>query len=53
MRDHFSAYTAHNPQLTFSAGIAISKPGLPVPKLSAYAEEALEKAKKLSPSQER
>ena len=46
MRDHFSAYTAHNPQLTFSAGIAISKPGLPVPKLSAYAEEALEKAKK-------
>ena len=46
MRDHFSAYTADNPQLTFSAGIAISKPGLPVPKLSAYAEEALEKAKK-------
>ena len=46
MRENFSAYTAHNPQLTFSAGIAISKPGLPVPKLSAYAEEALEKAKK-------
>ena len=46
MRDHFSAYTADNPQLTFSAGIAINKPGLPVPKLSAYAEEALEKAKK-------
>ena len=46
MREHFSAYTAHNPQLTFSAGIAISKPGLPVPKLSAYAEEALEQAKK-------
>lgn len=49
MRDHFSAYTAHNPQLTFSAGIAISKPGLPVPKLSAYAEEALEKAKNYPP----
>lgn len=46
MREHFSTYTAHNPQLTFSAGIAISKPGLPVPKLSAYAEEALEQAKK-------
>ena len=46
MRENFKKYTADNPQLTFSAGIAISKPGLPVPKLSAYAEEALEKAKK-------
>ena len=45
MRENFKKYTADNPQLTFSAGIAISKPGLPVPKLSAYAEEALEKAK--------
>ena len=49
MREHFSAYTAHNPQLTFSAGIAISKPGLPVPKLSVFAEEALEHAKNYPP----
>ena len=45
MREHFKKYVADNPQITFSAGIAISKPGLPLPKLSAYAEEALEKAK--------
>ena len=49
MRENFKKYTADNPQLTFSAGIAISKPGLPVPKLSAYAEEALEKAKNYPP----
>ena len=45
MREHFKKYVADNPQITFSAGIAISKPGLPVPKLSVFAEEALEKAK--------
>ena len=49
MRENFKKYTADNPQLTFSAGIAISKPGLPVPKLSAYAEEALERAKNYPP----
>ena len=49
MREHFKKYVADNPQITFSAGIAISKPGLPVPKLSAYAEEALEKAKNYPP----
>ena len=45
MREYFKKYVADNPQITFSAGIAISKPGLPVPKLSVFAEEALEKAK--------
>ena len=45
MRAYFREYVAANPDITFSAGIAISKPGLPLPKLSAYAEEALEKAK--------
>ena len=45
MRAHFCEYVAANPDITFSAGIAISKPGLPLPKLSAYAEDALEKAK--------
>ena len=45
MRAYFREYVAANPDITFSADIAISKPGLPLPKLSAYAEEALEKAK--------
>ena len=45
MRAHFTRYVAENEAITFSAGISISKPGLPLPRLSAYAEEALEKAK--------
>jgi CRISPR-associated protein, csm1 family len=49
MREYFKKYVADNPQITFSAGIAISKPGLPVPKLSVFAEEALEHAKNYPP----
>lgn len=45
MRENFAKYVAENKDITFSAGIAVSKPGLPLPKLSAYAEEALENAK--------
>lgn len=45
MREAFGCYVAHNPGITFSAGIAVSKAGLPLNKLSAYAEEALETAK--------
>ena len=45
MRQKFQAYVTHNAGITFSAGIAISKPGLPLTKLSAYAEQALEEAK--------
>ena len=45
MRMRFADYVAGNSGITFSAGIAVTKPGLPVGKLSAYAEEALEAAK--------
>ncbi len=45
MREAFGLYVANNAEITFSAGIAIIKPGLPLGKLSAYAEEALESAK--------
>ncbi len=45
MHTRFADYVAHNSGITFSAGIAVTKPGLPVGKLSAYAEEALEAAK--------
>ncbi|UOO81243.1 type III-A CRISPR-associated protein Cas10/Csm1 [Uruburuella testudinis] len=41
----FSEYVAGNKGITFSAGIAVTKPDLPLAKLSAYAEEALEAAK--------
>lgn len=45
MHKHFQNYVAHNSGITFSAGIAVSKVGLPLAKLSNYAEEALEEAK--------
>ena len=45
MREKFQVYVAENKGITFSAGIAVSNPGLPLSKLSAYAEEALEQAK--------
>ncbi len=45
MRQKFTAYVAQNPELHFSVGMALSKPGLPLPKLSSQAELALDQAK--------
>lgn len=45
MREAFQHYVADNPDITFSAGISVTKPDVPVHKLSAYAEDALESAK--------
>ncbi|MCG3168244.1 MAG: type III-A CRISPR-associated protein Cas10/Csm1 [Rhodocyclaceae bacterium] len=45
MRRDFSAFVAGNPQITFSAGIALAKPGHPVRALALLADEALQKAK--------
>jgi CRISPR-associated protein Csm1 len=47
LRQDFSRFVAGNPQLHFSAGIAITKSGLSVPQLSRLAEDALEHAKSL------
>lgn len=41
----FSQFAAHNPELHFSAGIVLSKPGTPIRALAATAEQALEQAK--------
>jgi len=46
IRREFSRYTAENPALHFSAGIATVKAGVPVRTLSEFAESALEAAKK-------
>ncbi|MBK7543155.1 MAG: type III-A CRISPR-associated protein Cas10/Csm1 [Candidatus Competibacteraceae bacterium] len=46
MRQEFTRYVAGNPAVTFSAGLSMTKPGLPVRALAALAEEALEDAKK-------
>ncbi|MFN3397612.1 MAG: Cas10/Cmr2 second palm domain-containing protein, partial [Sulfurimicrobium sp.] len=47
MRDDFARYVAHNPDIHFSAGLSMTKPGLPIRHLGQLAEEALEDAKRL------
>lgn len=41
----FQDYVAHNSELHFSAGLSMTKPGLPIRELARLAEEALDKAK--------
>ena len=45
MEAEFKTYVAHNPGITFSAGMVMTKPGLPMHTLSTQAEEALDEAK--------
>lgn len=45
MRQDFSVYAAGNPQITFSAGISLAKPGHPIRALAANADAALAAAK--------
>lgn len=45
LRADFSAYVANNPQITFSAGVSLAKPGVPIRALAAGANAALAAAK--------
>ena len=45
MEAEFKTYVAHNPGITFSAGMVMTKPGLPMHTLATQAEEALDEAK--------
>jgi CRISPR-associated protein Csm1 len=45
MATEFKTYVAENPGITFSAGMVMTKPGLPIHTLAARAEEALDSAK--------
>ena len=45
MHEEFQRYVAGNTGITFSAGLAMTKPGLPVRALGELAEDALERAK--------
>lgn len=45
LRSDFQRYTADNPEIHFSAGLYMAKPGLPVRHLAGAAEEALESSK--------
>ena len=49
MRDEFARYVAQNPDIHFSAGLTMSKPGLPIRQLAQQAEHALDAAKTYSP----
>lgn len=45
MQQDFARYVAHNPEIHFSAGMYLSKAGLPIRQLGQQAEEALDEAK--------
>ena len=45
MQQEFKRYVAHNPDIHFSTGFYLTKPGLPISQLAAGAEQALENAK--------
>lgn len=45
MQHRFAQYVANNEQLHFSAGMVMTKVGVPVPRMGDMAEEALEQAK--------
>lgn len=45
MRADFHRYVAENPDIHFSAGLSMTKPGLPIGHISALAEGALESSK--------
>lgn len=45
MAEAFRHYVAENSDITFSAGMVMTKPGLPIHTLATQAEEALDKAK--------
>lgn len=46
MRREFGRYVAENPELHFSAGLAMTKPAVPIHYLAEGSEDALEDAKK-------
>ncbi len=52
MNEAFRAYVGNNPELHFSAGLALTKPGLPIRELARLAEEALDQAKGLETKSE-
>ena len=49
MKDDFCRYVAENPEIHFSAGLSMTKPGLPIRQLATLAEDALVDAKSYNP----
>jgi CRISPR-associated protein Csm1 len=46
VQKEFSRFVAGNPEVTISAGLAVTKPGLPVQGIASLVEELLEQSKK-------
>lgn len=49
MQQWFKEYVADNPEVHFSAGLSMTKPGLPIRYLAEQSEQALEEAKRYNP----
>ena len=49
MQQWFREYVTHNPEVHFSVGLSMTKPGLPIHYLAEQSEQALEKAKRHNP----
>jgi CRISPR-associated protein Csm1 len=49
MKTGFARYVAGNPDIHFSAGLSMTKPGLPIRQLADLAEDALDEAKAHNP----
>ncbi|MBK9496380.1 MAG: type III-A CRISPR-associated protein Cas10/Csm1 [Xanthomonadales bacterium] len=47
MKDEFARFVAGNPDIHFSAGLSMTKPGMPIRQLASLADDALDKAKTL------
>lgn len=52
MKNDFARYVAQNPEIHFSAGLSMTKPGLPIRQLAGLGEEALDEAKNYQPAAE-
>ncbi len=52
MHAEFKRYVAENPAVHFSAGLALTKPGLPIPYLAELAEQALAASKAFNPKRQ-
>jgi CRISPR-associated protein Csm1 len=49
MKDDFKCYVAANPDIHFSAGLSMTKPGLPIRQLAGLTEKSLDEAKMHNP----
>jgi CRISPR-associated protein Csm1 len=52
LREKFKHYVAENPEVHFSAGLSMTKPGLPIPHLADQGDDALDASKSFRPDKD-